>query len=147
MSNRASGVARVAAVSVRIDRLDPVLVHWILMRASSFVRRAGRLRPAFTYREISRNLCKARRVKVNRRSIRRLVRREAPEIAKMRGDCWPVARYARWSARQRKATAAEYARISASERAAGSSDRSPFLSVGIPPIASQRATDSTERGT
>lgn len=79
----------------RINKLEPLIVRWILTRAAAFVRSGRVIRPAFSYRELARNLRRSRRIEVNQFSIRKLVVREAPEIARMRGDCYPFARSTR----------------------------------------------------
>lgn len=92
-------MSRPLPISIRISRLDPLLVRWILARANTFVAcprgKKTRERPAWTYRQIATNLRKSKGVKLSRDSVRRLVVQRDPELARARGDCFHLARFTR----------------------------------------------------
>lgn len=65
----------------RLGDLTPDEKRWILFRCGTFG--ADGL-PALSYRDVSRNLRRSRRVYLHESSIRRLVAREDPELARRR---------------------------------------------------------------
>lgn len=69
----------------------------LIGRASEFDidPKTGREIPRYGYRRIARNFSKLRRVNVSFWAVRRLVVRNAPEIARRRGDAYAFARRTR----------------------------------------------------
>lgn len=63
---------------------DAQAVRFILGRAAAFVELNGVRRPAWNYAQIARNLRRARKVKIDPRTLRRLVQRADPELFRLR---------------------------------------------------------------
>ena len=64
---------------------------WLLGRAAQFDLIEGVEVPTYTYREIARNFTLRRRIRVSRFAVRRFILRQKPELARRRGDPFPLA--------------------------------------------------------